>query len=53
MPAPARTLEAHTRDESRRLLFRVCLHQPRLVLLGLRALMTGGTFLRPKPSSGE
>ncbi len=48
-----KALEVQTRDESRRLLFRVCLHQPRLVLVGLRALLTGGTFLRPKPSSGE
>jgi flavin-dependent dehydrogenase len=42
-------LEAHTRDEPGSLLLRVCLHQPRLLLLGLRALMTGGTFLRPQP----
>ena len=39
-------LAAHTRDEPGSLLFRICLHQPRLLLLGLRALMTGGTFLR-------
>lgn len=39
-------LEAHTRDEPSSLLFRICLHQPRLLLLGLRALLTGGTFLR-------
>jgi len=39
-------LEAHTRDEPGSLLFRICLHQPRLLLLGLRALMTGGAFLR-------
>jgi len=39
-------LEAHTRDEPSSLLFRICLHQPRLLLLGLRALLTGGTLLR-------
>jgi flavin-dependent dehydrogenase len=46
-------LEAHTRDEAGSLLIRVCLHQPRLILLGLRALLSGGTFLRPNPSDGE
>lgn len=40
-------LEAHTRDEPGSLLFRICLHQPRLLLLGLRALITGATFPRP------
>ena len=39
-------LEAHTRDEPGSLLFRIGLHQPRFLLLGLRALLTGGTFLR-------
>ena len=39
-------LEAYTRDEPGSLLFRICLHQPRMLLLGLRALMTGGAFLR-------
>jgi flavin-dependent dehydrogenase len=39
-------LEAHTRDEAGSLLLRICLHQPRLLLLGLRALLTGGSFLR-------
>jgi flavin-dependent dehydrogenase len=43
-------LEAHTRDEPGSLLMRVCLHQPRLLLLGLRALMTGGSFPRQNPS---
>jgi len=42
-------LEAHTRDEPGGLLFRLCLHQPRMLLLGLRALMTGGTFPRQNP----
>ncbi|PYV17422.1 MAG: hypothetical protein DMG21_08355 [Acidobacteria bacterium] len=31
-------LEAHTRDEPGRVLWRLCLHQPRLLLFGLRAL---------------
>ncbi len=43
-------LEAHTRDEPGSLILRLCLHQPRIFLLGLRALMTGGTFLRQNPS---
>jgi flavin-dependent dehydrogenase len=43
-------LEAHTRDEPSSLLFRICLHQPRLLLLGLRALMTGRTLLRQDPN---
>jgi flavin-dependent dehydrogenase len=42
-------LEAHTRDEPGSLLLRLCLHQPRMLLLGLRALMTGGAFLRQNP----
>jgi flavin-dependent dehydrogenase len=39
-------LEDHTRDEPIGVLWRLCLHQPRLILLGLRALISGGTFLR-------
>ena len=42
-------LEDHTRDEPGSLLVRLCLHQPRMMLLGLRALMTGGSFPRPNP----
>jgi flavin-dependent dehydrogenase len=41
-------LEAHTRDEAASLLLRVCLHQPRMLLLGLRALLTGGNFPNQK-----
>ena len=33
-------LEAHTRDEPGRVLSRLCLHQPRLLLLGLRAFLS-------------
>jgi flavin-dependent dehydrogenase len=42
-------LEAHTRDEPGNLLLLVCLHQPRLLLLGLRALLTGGNFPSAPP----
>jgi flavin-dependent dehydrogenase len=37
-------LEAHTRDEPGGVLWRLCLHQPRLLLLGLRAFLTAGSF---------
>lgn len=37
-------LEAHTRDEPGRVLWRLCLHQPRFLLLGLRALLSGASF---------
>jgi flavin-dependent dehydrogenase len=37
-------LEEHTRDEPSGVLWRLCLHQPRLLLFGLRAMLTGGTF---------
>jgi flavin-dependent dehydrogenase len=37
-------LEAHTRDEPAGVLWRLCLHQPRLFLLGLRAFLSGGSF---------
>src|SRR5438094_3664579 len=44
---PARhDLKMYTRDEPGRLLWHLCLHQPRLLLLGLRGLLTGGTCLR-------
>jgi len=39
-----RDLEAHTRDEPGRVLWRLCLHQPRFLLMGLRALMNGANF---------
>ena len=41
-----RDLEEHTRDEPGQLLWRLCLHQPRLLLLGLRALLARGISLR-------
>lgn len=37
-------LEAHTRDEPSRILWRLCLHQPRLLLLGLRAFLSREVF---------
>lgn len=37
-------LESHTRDEPGRVLWRICLHQPRLLLLGLHALISGAAF---------
>jgi flavin-dependent dehydrogenase len=41
--APAkRSLGQFSRDEALRLLWRVCLNQPRLILMGLRGLLTGG-----------
>jgi flavin-dependent dehydrogenase len=39
-----RELEAHTRDEPGQVLWRLCLHQPRLLLFGLRAFLNGGSF---------
>ncbi len=37
-------LEEHTRDEPAGVLWRLCLHQPRLLLFGLRALLAGNRF---------
>jgi flavin-dependent dehydrogenase len=37
-------LEKHTRDEPSGVLWRLCLHQPRLLLFGLRAVLMGGSF---------
>ncbi len=39
-----RSLGAYTRDEAGKALCYLCLSQPRLLLLGLRALMTRGAF---------
>ncbi len=38
-PRARKDLEAHTRDEPGRVLWRLCLHQPRLLLFGLRAFL--------------
>jgi flavin-dependent dehydrogenase len=40
-------LEAHTRDEPGGILWRLCLHQPRYILVGLRALLSGSKFPNP------
>jgi flavin-dependent dehydrogenase len=37
-------LESHTRDEPGGILWRLCLHQPRFLLVGLRALLSGASF---------
>ena len=37
-------LEGCTRDEPSQILWRLCLHQPRLLLFGLRALLSGGSL---------
>jgi flavin-dependent dehydrogenase len=43
--APVRkVLSTHNRDEAVSMLVRLCLHQPRLLLLGLRGLLTKGQF---------
>ena len=43
-------LEAHTRDEPAGILWRLCLHQPRILLVGLRALLSGASFPDHRPS---
>jgi flavin-dependent dehydrogenase len=45
--APAlRSLGEYSRDEAWKILWRVCLRQPRLVLLGLRGLLTRSRFFQ-------
>jgi flavin-dependent dehydrogenase len=45
--APAiRSLGEYSRDEAWRILWRICLRQPRLLLLGLRGLLTRGRAVR-------
>lgn len=41
-----RTLSQFSRDDALKVLWRVCLSQPRLVLMGLRGLLTGRRFDR-------
>ena len=46
--APAiQSLGDYSRDEAWKILWRVCLRQPRLLLLGLRGLLTSGRALHP------
>ncbi|MGH9703933.1 MAG: FAD-dependent monooxygenase [Candidatus Acidiferrales bacterium] len=41
------SLSSYTRDEALKVLWHICLNQPRLLLMGLRGLVTGrGTFRR-------
>ncbi|MFZ0414665.1 MAG: hypothetical protein WAM15_07450, partial [Candidatus Acidiferrales bacterium] len=43
--APAkRSLSRYSRDEALKVLWRVCVSQPRLILMGLRGLLTSGRF---------
>jgi len=45
--APAiQSLSEYSRDEAWRILWRICLRQPRLLLLGLRGLLTRGRRIR-------
>jgi digeranylgeranylglycerophospholipid reductase len=45
--APAiRSLGEYSRDEAWKILWRICLRQPRLLLLGLRGLLTRGRTIR-------
>ena len=44
--AAQRDLEVYTRDEADKILWHLCLHQPRLLLVVLRALLTGRTSFR-------
>jgi flavin-dependent dehydrogenase len=48
--ATRRTLSVHTRDEAAKVLWNIALHQPRLVLHGLRGLLTKGS---PSPSRNQ
>jgi hypothetical protein len=41
-----RSLGEYSRDEAWRILWRVCLRQPRLLMLGLRGLLTRGRTIR-------
>ncbi len=43
-----RSLSLYTRDEAARVLWRICVSQPRLLLLGLRSLLTGGSSRRER-----
>ncbi len=36
-----------TRDEAARVLWNICRSQPRLLLIGLRGLLAGGSMQRP------
>ena len=45
-----RSLSDYSRDEALKVLWHICLSQPRLILMGLRGLLTGGrTIAPPRP----
>jgi len=44
--ATKRSLSRYSRDEAGRVLWHLALSQPRLLLLGLRGLFSGGSALR-------
>lgn len=43
-PWAQRPLTRHSRDEAAGVIWRLCVNQPRLLLLGFRALLTGSSF---------
>lgn len=43
-----RSLSEFSRDEALKVLWRVCVHQPKLILMGLRGLLTGRRFNQAK-----
>jgi flavin-dependent dehydrogenase len=47
--ATKRSLSRYSRDEAGRVLWHLALSQPRLLLLGLRGLLSGGSAFRPNP----
>ena len=46
-----RLLGIYSRDEANRILLHACLHQPRLLLVAVLGLVTGGSF--PSGSSSQ
>jgi flavin-dependent dehydrogenase len=44
-------LAIYTRDEAARMLLRLCLHEPRLLLIGIRSLLNNRLSLRPRSLS--
>jgi len=51
--AARNSLGAHDRDAVGQILWRLCVNQPRLWLLGIRGLLTGSSFLRRNPLPGS
>ncbi len=45
-----RSLSDYSRDEALKVLWHICLSQPRLILMGLRGLLTGGRTIAPPRS---